>query len=339
MNLRHLRLPIGIVISAFFLWLVVRQVNFDEAMRSLRQVNWLLMIPAIAVFLASYVLRAFRWQVLLDPVGRVSLSSSFRAIMIGFMGNSIFPARMGEFLRAFTLVRRERLRFESVFATIVIERLFDGYMLLLFLFGALLMAPLHGTGGSLLRTGIIGALFIYTAALIGILFLHHRREATLTFFRKALRWMPGHQRVLVSLEKFASGLAIFDSLRQLAAVAVWTLVVWVVSMAVVHPVIWAFPLGVSLPWYAPYVITPIVALGVLIPSAPGYAGPYHAACVAAVLLMAPEVDRDANVAFAFVLHAMNMIPIIVVGVVCVWLEGLSLGDLSKKAVSSSDEGG
>ncbi|MCU0612620.1 MAG: flippase-like domain-containing protein [Candidatus Eisenbacteria bacterium] len=333
------RLLLGIAVSAFFLWLVVRKMDFHEAVASLRQVNWLLTIPAVALFLASFVLRAFRWQVLLHPVGRVGFTSSFRALMIGFMGNSIFPARMGEFLRALVLIRRDRLRFESVFATIVIERLFDGYMLLIFLFAALLLAPLHGTGGSLLRTGIVFALVLYTGALVGMLFLHHRKERTLAFFARVLHWLPGHERVIGSLEKFATGLTIFSSLRQLGAVALWTLVVWVVSMAVVHPVIWAFPLGVHLPWYAPYVITPIVALGVLIPSAPGYAGPYHAACVAAILLLAPDADPNASRAFAFVLHALNMIPIIIVGMVFVWLEGLSLGDLSRKRLSPDGQGG
>jgi hypothetical protein len=329
----------GIVISAFFLWLVLRRMDLAGAVDSLRRVNWWWTIPALVLFLASFVLRALRWVVLLRPVGTVSLSASFRAVMIGFMGNSIFPARMGEFMRAFVLVRRERLRFESVFATVVIERLFDGYMLLLFLFAAMLLAPLHGTGGSLLRTGIIGALAIYTVALVGVLFLHHQKDRTLAFLAIMLRWVPGHQRIIVSLEKFASGLAIFRSARQLGAVALWTLAVWVVGMAVVHPVIWGFPLGVTLPWYAPYVITPIVALGVLIPSAPGYAGPWHAACVAAIFLMAPDANRDASVAFAFVLHALNTLPIIIIGLVCLWMEDLSLGDLGRKEVSTGDEGG
>lgn len=336
---RSWRLLVGIAISAFFLWLVVRKMDLAEAVASLRRVDWPLLIPALVLFLASFALRAVRWQVLVAPIGTVGFSSSFRATMVGFMGNSIFPARMGEFLRAYVLTRRERLRFESVFATIVIERLFDGYMLLLFLFAALLLAPLHGTGGSLLRTGIVFALLLYTGALIGMLFLHHRKAPTLGVIAKLLRWAPGHERLLRSLDRFATGLTIFDSGRQLAVVAGWTFVVWLMSMVVIYPVLWAFPLGVTLPWYAPYVITPIVALGVLIPSAPGYAGPYHAACVAAILLMAPNADANASRAFAFVLHALNMIPIIIVGLVVVWLEGLSLGDLSRRGLSQDAQGG
>ncbi len=336
---RQWRLLAGLGVSAFFLWLVVRRMDVHEAAQSLGRVNWILTVPAVALFLFSFVLRALRWQVLLRPLGTVGVGSSFRAVMIGFMGNSVFPARMGEFLRAFVLTRKERIRFESVFATIVIERLFDGYMLLVFLLVALVLAPLHGAGGSLLKTGIVGALVIYTAVLAAMLLLHHRRSQTLAFLGKACRWIPRHETILSSLDRFASGLTVLSSGRRLASIAGWTFVVWVVSMAVVHPVIWAFPLGAPLPWYAPYVITPIVALGVLVPSAPGYAGPYHAACVAAIYLIAPQADPNATRAFAFVLHALNMVPIIIVGLVIAWLEGLSLGELSRQAAPPGDEGG
>lgn len=333
------RLVLGLLVSLGFLWLVFRKIDLADMLASLARVRWFLMVPALALFLASFLLRAVRWRVLLAPVAQVSYESSFKAIMVGFMGNSVFPARMGEFMRAFMLVRHEPIGFETAFATIVVERLFDGYMLLVFLLAALLLAPLGGSGGSLLRTGIVGALVLYTTVLLGVVMLHKKREATLSLLRRILGRIPGHLKVITSVERFAAGLSMFDSARVLGNVAAWTLVVWLASMVVVHPVIAAFPLGVSLPWYAPYVITPIVALGVLIPSAPGYAGPYHAACVAAVMLMAPSADPHATRAFAIVLHALNMLPIIAIGLVIVWMEGLSLRELGRSHHPPKDEGG
>jgi uncharacterized protein (TIRG00374 family) len=324
------RLLIGTAISAFFFWLILRSLDVHNAIESLKSANWLWLIPAIVMFLFSFALRAVRWQILLAPIGQVGFSSSFRAVMIGFMANSVLPARMGEFVRAFVLKKKEGLKVESVFATIVVERIFDGYLLMLFLLGSLLLAPLSGTEGGLLRTGIVGALAVYTIALVAMLFLHHRHAETIRFFERLLSWFPWRERVLNSLSRFASGLAIFSSTKQIMLVAVWSLIVWIVSMAVLHPLLAGFDLGVPMPWYAPYVITPIVALGVLLPAAPGYAGTFHAACVAALLMLAPDSNADAGRAFAFVLHAANMVPIIVVGLIFLWLEGLSLSDLGKK---------
>lgn len=330
------KLLIGTAVSAFFFWLILKNVDIHEAVESLRQANWLYAIPAVLILLGSFVLRAIRWRVLLAPVGRISFTSSFRATMIGFMANSVLPARMGEFVRAFVLTRRDGLKVESVFATIVIERLFDGYMLLLFLLASLFLAPLAGTGGQFLRTGILVSLVVYNVALVGMLFLHHRQERTLAFLDRVLHWFPWREKLMDSLARFASGLAVLGSARHLLVIAGWTFAVWVTAMAVLHPLLAGFDLGTKLPWYAPYVITPVVALGVMLPAAPGYAGTFHAACVAGILMLAPEADPSASRAFSFALHALNMVPIIIVGLIFLWLEGLSLSDLGKKRDSSRE---
>jgi uncharacterized protein (TIRG00374 family) len=331
-------LIIGTIVSVFFFWLILKNIDITEAVASLEQANWLYAIPAVIILLFSFVLRAIRWQVLLVPVGRVGFASSFRATMVGFMANSVLPARMGEFIRAFVLTRREGIKVESVFATIVVERIFDGYMLLLFLLGGLFLAPLKGTGAQFLKTGIIASIILYNGVLIAMLFLHHKQEPTIRFFHKLLRWLPWCDRIIEALKRFSSGLGVLGSTRHVLIIAGWTLAVWVTAMAVLHPLLAGFDLGASLPWYAPYVITPVVALGVMLPAAPGYAGTYHAACVAGILMLAPESDPNAGRAFSFALHALNMVPIIAVGIVCLWLEGLSFGDIGKRRKTPESTG-
>ena len=331
------KLLIGIVVSVFFFWLILRNIDIAEAVVSLKQANWLYAIPAVVILLISFVFRAIRWQVLLGPVGRVGFGSSFKATMIGFMANSILPARMGEFIRAFVLTRREGIKVESVFATIVVERIFDGYMLLLFLLGGLFIAPLEGSGARFLKTGIIASIIIYNGVLIAMLFLYHKQESTIQFFHKILKWLPWSDRIIEALKRFSSGLGVLGSTKHVLIITGWTIVVWITAMAVLHPLLAGFDLGASLPWYAPYVITPVVALGVMLPAAPGYAGTFHAACVAGILMLAPESDPSAGRAFSFALHALNMLPIIVVGIICLWLEGLSFGDIgTQKKKPDSD---
>ena len=119
------------------LWVAVRGVSLDEVLHQLRQVRPLWLVPVIASIFLRFWLTAIRWQLLLRPVKRVGIHRLFAITMIGFMANNVLPARLGEFVRAYALGRSEALPPSLPFATIVIERIFDGFTLLLFLVGGL----------------------------------------------------------------------------------------------------------------------------------------------------------------------------------------------------------
>src|SRR5262249_3447079 len=128
---------LGVAVSAVLLWVVVRGVNFDEVLQQLRQVRLAWLLRLFVRFFPPFWLPALRWQLLLKPVKRIGVHRLFAITMIGFMANNVLPARLGEFVRAYALGRSESLSPSLPFATIVIERIFDGFTLLLFLVGGL----------------------------------------------------------------------------------------------------------------------------------------------------------------------------------------------------------
>ena len=128
---------LGVAVSAVLLWVAVRGVSLDEVLQQLRQVRPVWLVPVIVSIFLRFWLTAVRWQVLLRPVKRVGIHRLFAITMIGFMANNVLPARLGEFVRAYALGRSEALPPSLPFATIVIERIFDGFTLLLFLVGGL----------------------------------------------------------------------------------------------------------------------------------------------------------------------------------------------------------
>ena len=128
---------IGVAVSAVLLWVAVRGVSLDEVLAELRRVRPLWLVPVIASIFVRFWLTAIRWQLLLRPVKRIGVHRLFAITMIGFMANNVLPARLGEFVRAYALGRAEALPPSLPFATIVIERIFDGFTLLLFLLGGL----------------------------------------------------------------------------------------------------------------------------------------------------------------------------------------------------------
>jgi hypothetical protein len=128
---------LGVAVSAVLLWVATRGVHLDEVLQQLRQVRPAWLVPVLISIFLRFWLTAVRWQLLLRPVKRVGVHRLFAITMIGFMANNVLPARLGEFVRAYALGRSEALPPSLPFATIVIERIFDGFTLLLFLVGGL----------------------------------------------------------------------------------------------------------------------------------------------------------------------------------------------------------
>ena len=115
---------LGFIISAIFLYLAFRHSDWLEIWGYIRQVDYGVLLAAMPVFLLHLLARAWRWRFLLLPAGRPAYSSLFGSMMIGFMANNLLPLRLGEFIRAYVLGRRENLGFSLVLATLVVERIF-----------------------------------------------------------------------------------------------------------------------------------------------------------------------------------------------------------------------
>ncbi|HEX9596449.1 MAG TPA: lysylphosphatidylglycerol synthase transmembrane domain-containing protein, partial [Anaerolineales bacterium] len=155
---------LGLAISAVFLALVLRGLDLAAFWVEVRQANYWWLLPGVGVYFIGVVVRAWRWQFLLRPLKRVPLASSWRLTAIGYMGNNIYPARAGELLRAALLKRNEGVAISASLATIIVERIFDGVVMLGFIFLNLgELARL--TGGA----GIAGGLSIQQIALWGTL--------------------------------------------------------------------------------------------------------------------------------------------------------------------------
>ena len=96
---------LGLGLSALLLWLAVRQLNFGQVIASLQQVRVVWLVPALVTLALDVVVRSARWAVLLRPVLPFSWRRLVPVMTIGYMGNVLLPARLGELLRAGVLGR------------------------------------------------------------------------------------------------------------------------------------------------------------------------------------------------------------------------------------------
>ena len=125
---------LGVLISAFFMYFVVSKLDWADFWLSLKTANYWWILPGVAVYFIAVWVRAWRWHYLLKPIKPIPTRVMFPITCIGYMGNNIYPARAGEVLRAVILKRKEGVSISASLATIIVERIFDGVVMLAFVF-------------------------------------------------------------------------------------------------------------------------------------------------------------------------------------------------------------
>lgn len=160
---------LGILISVFFLALALRGLNLSEFWGALLDANYIWLIPGVGIYFMGVWVRAWRWHYLLRPIKVIPTRKMFPPVAIGYMGNNIYPARAGEVLRAVVLRRSDQVAISSSLATIIVERIFDGVVMLAFVFLTLpRLSAVEGASGFI---GSIADLAIGGAAVFALALL------------------------------------------------------------------------------------------------------------------------------------------------------------------------
>jgi uncharacterized protein (TIRG00374 family) len=329
LSAKHQTLALNVGISLVFLDLVFAQVEWASILAAFAKANYWMVLPSCALVILSLFLRTWRWQWLLRAVGRVPFGPAFRAANIGIGANMVLPARAGEFLRAYVLGRATDTSKTAVFATLVVERIFDGLTILL----SLLVVVLLGVHSpELKRIGIVGGIF-YLGALAGVSLFYFRQAWFAAIVEKILpeRWSA---RALDLLNAFTAGLNVLRNGRQLLIVSLQSLLIWFVLGWSFYPIILAFDFGAPVPLFTPFLLLPLLALGLTIPGAPGGVGIMQYMGVLALTLSfaavgaqtAPDFAEQAA-AFSLLMHFAQAAPEIAMGAWAFLAEGLTWGEV------------
>jgi len=311
----------GLLISALFLYLSFRKVDIYRIWVVIRTSElWLLALVVMITFF-QFVIRAWRWYILLEPIKKTGFSNRLSSILIGFSANCILPARLGEFIRANYIGNTEKISRSSAFGTIVVERIFDGFTLLLILLIGLLCATfpeeLNAVSGSLRATGF-SLLLIYTLVIVFLAGFKYKTDPFLTLLDRLL--FPLSQdlrsRIIDVVRNFALGLAPIKDGYGWTMAIFYSFLLWFSYLYQIKLI--ACSIGLSIPFMATFLIMVIASFGVMIPSAPGYIGTFHLAVQYGFLLFG--VAREDALSAAILWHATFFLPTIVFGgIAFLWL--------------------
>lgn len=334
-GMRDKKLWIGLAISLTLLIFLFRKIDYGQLVTAFRQLDYRLLAPAIVSTMISYWFRAIRWRFLLLPVKATRLRNLFPATIIGYMANNLLPARLGEFVRAYALARSEQLTTSGVFASLVIDRLCDGFSVLLILVITLFTVRLPPGMGQVQRSLELGgyAIFgIYTFVMIVLFALKRWNRATIRIITMLLAPLPERfaLKTVSLIDAFMGGLRLSLHPAALGAVALTSLAIWGTAIWPIDLTLRAF--GIVLPAAASLFIMIFLVFAVMVPASPGYVGTYHAACVYG--LMAFNVGKEQALSVALVIHAIGFFPVILLGLWYLGRANLSLRSIREETSQS-----
>lgn len=345
---------IGMIISLLLLGMSVRGIDWSRLGDSLAKAQWSWMLLALPLYLVGYWSRAARVSQILAPIKKIPAGHTLRPLVIGFMFNNILPGRLGEFVFAYLLGKREGISRTASLAAVVISRILDGFTILVFfLFGMFAfldvgagssprMISLGGMQmtqdalvGKIYLAGILG--FIVFGLVMGVCFaLIMWKDFTITIVDRILSIFPerftalGHKGKL-ALERFIAGLDILRNPKALVAVFLFNFVPWGLELFTYYFAAKTFGLDLNLRQCS--FIMGMTNLAMILPSGPGGIGLFEYGGL--MIMKLYGLENTVALAYIVVVHAIILIPINLWGFFFMVREGISFQEaLSEKKGSS-----
>ncbi len=308
-----------LLVGVLFLWLVFRKVDVEQVMKEILDANYFYIFLAILAAILAHIFRAARWNLMINSMGyQTKTSTTFYAVMIGYLANTAVP-RLGEISRCGALSNKDKIPFNSLFGTVIAERVFDMIVLLLIIL-AVIFAQLSLVGKFVNTTIIIPffssfekniwpiiiifSIIILTAILIYFIFKTYQHIFNKwTFYKKLQDFLKG----------LVDGIKTIKRLKQKFVFMLYTLGIWLMYTLMIYIPFFAMS-GIShLTFGDAITIMAIGSLGIVAP-VPGGIGTYHFIATA-LLFELYGIEKITATSFATLTHAAQTINIIILGAI------------------------
>lgn len=322
MKIKRWHVWLGVIISAVFLFLAFREVDFSQVWHYLKAATWGWVLLGLVIYFVGVYLRSLRWQLLLNPVKHLSVKRLFPVVCIGYMGNNVYPARAGEVLRSILLKQKDNVDISASLATIVVERLFDAITILGLVLLNLGQFSRRAGLEWVSRVAVIGGIVFGLILLVflAMVFFPTQTETLSGWFINHL--LPTKARPVAKniINKFILGLGALKSPFAALKVLLLSCLIWLAEAGLYWGVMRALNLNLS--FIQLLLIEGVVNLVLLIPAAPGGLGTFDAACKAMLELFG--VSADLALGYALLLRVALWLPITILGALLFFREGFSL---------------
>jgi uncharacterized protein (TIRG00374 family) len=316
---------VGVLISIAMLVLALRGLHLDEFVRDLRDAQLIWLVPGIVLYFVSVWFRSWRWSLLLRPLGaEVPARRLFPVVVIGYMGNNVYPARIGEVLRAWVLRRNEGVSMTSSLATVGIERVLDGLLMVAFVMIGLPAVPSLSAQA---WPAAIAAATVFGAAIGVFVWMAYAPATAERMVSSVARLAPARLRsgLIEFGKRFIAGAAGLRNPVEAAKIVGASLITWIIETGKYACVAQAF--GLSLSFIGLMLVNGVSNLFTVIPGAPGAVGTFDAGGILATEALG--VSKGLASAYILVLHVALWLPVTLLGAALMLRQGLHWADLGK----------
>ena len=318
------KVVVGVAISVAALYWAFHDVDFALVVQHVSEADPLLFAASAFVTTALFYIRAIRWHWLLEPIRPgIGYRPRLAATCIGFMANNLLPARVGEFVRAFALGRITGMPVSAAFGSLVVERLLDGLIVVAFFFGAMAAPSFPDTvgGGDIAVAArvMLGVVSFAGILLIGIVIKPDAAVRIGTSIANRILPEAFRRPVVDSFVALVHGFSVLRSPRLMIISIAWSVILWGTGALAFYLAFRAFDIDV--PFVAAVFLQSLVALGVSLPSAPGFFGLFEGFARLG-LVEVYGVDPARAVGFAIGFHIAGFIPITLIGLWYAWRVGI-----------------
>jgi glycosyltransferase 2 family protein len=322
---RHLA---GLVITVICLAMIVRQVDVRALGEALVTFQWPYLIPAVVALAFGYGMRIMRWSLMLRAAGAQVATADCAAPFLGSIAlNNVLPLRLGDVVRALVFPAAIGVTRALATSSLVMERLVDLMTLLICLAVGVAIGGHGDLPDWLVRTAV--TLAVTGAVALVLTFAFSGMLADLLRLRAA-RARPAIGRLLVIAADLLAGCAAMVRLRVLLALVGLSALVWAGESGLFYFILRGFGLDADLALAA--VVMAVATLATLVPSSPGYVGPFHLAAYTAVSMLGSAPAMAAS--FALVAHLALWLPTTLAGATAILLSPRLFSGIRGSACSS-----
>jgi uncharacterized protein (TIRG00374 family) len=314
----------GILISIILVYLSVKGINFQDVFNDLKKIQLNYVTYFIILIILIQYLRSYRWGVILQPIEKIDQLSLFSVSSVGFLAIASIPARIGELARPYLISKRSSIKMSSALGTILVERILDSFTIVIIAVVVLFFTDLPPW---MMKSSII--FFFLALMLLGfILFLILRRDQALKFINIILNQLPGKlaNKIDEVLHHFIDGLQVVTNINLFLYLCFLSAVIWLVDVLAIYLLLLSF--GFTLPVIAPFVLMIVLIVGIAIPTAPGFIGNWHYACVLGLSFF--SLAKTDALSFAVIYHFLSMVVLLVLGMAFLPFNKFSVSDMKKQ---------
>ncbi|MGC8738514.1 MAG: lysylphosphatidylglycerol synthase transmembrane domain-containing protein [Candidatus Hydrogenedens sp.] len=343
------RFLIATIIGLFLFWIIFRTTDIGELWKAIKSCHLRWFALCIFSILISFFTRVIRWNFIVNSSENVSFRHLFTSTQIGFMANFLLPGRIGEAIRAGMLTKFTLIPLSKSLTYVALDRTSDLLGLLMVLIFALIgfhpkqdiilppdVLNITIPANLIQKTAFLTMTIIFLIIISCVLFyIYSRRFITLiNKGNKILGEKIVHFIIRIS-ENIRDAISMIKNPKAILGAGFFSCLTWGTFWLSYIFLFKAF--DIQYPWYTPPVSITLLSILISVPGAPGFIGQFHAGVIGGLVLTVPTVDINIARAIAILAHGANFISVIVVGLICIYIEQLSTHPSAKKISNSTNQ--